>query len=395
MASEESQSIPGSALVPKIESLRLVGSRTRMQGKSILVVGGAGYLGCVLVEELLSRGYAVTVFDRLFFGDFGLERVRDRIRLFSGDVRCATPKVMEDVSAVINLSGLSNDPTAEYNPEANHQMNTVATRTLGELAKRYGVRRYVYASSCSVYDVGIIDEERDILLNEESVVQPRAAYATSKLAGERELLSLMDESFSPVILRMGTLFGFSPRMRYDLVVNTFVKDAFVKGYITLHYGGQMWRPLCEVRDAARAYVMALEADEAQVKGEIFNIVAGNYRISELALRVREGLAEKGIVADIRSTFEYAGIRNYRVSGKKAFRVLNFKPEITVQESVKHMVDRIREYGYSDFDHDRYYNIRWMKLLEQAKKTIDITGTIFETPAQKTVVEMPPRMASNA
>src|SRR5580700_9887404 len=96
------------------------------ENQSILVAGGAGYLGCVLIEELLSRGYAVTVFDRLFFGDHGLEKVRDRIRVISGDMRAMPPSVMENVSALINLGGLSNDPTAEYNPEANHQMNTVA-----------------------------------------------------------------------------------------------------------------------------------------------------------------------------------------------------------------------------------------------------------------------------
>jgi len=354
---------------------------------SVLVVGGAGYLGCVLTEELLNRGYAVTLFDRLFFGDFGMRRFRDRIRLLTGDIRATSPAIFDNVSAVINLGGLSNDPTAEYNPDANHQMNTVATRTLGEMAKKAGVQRYIFASSCSIYDVGVVDEERDVLLNEESPVQPRAAYAVSKLAGERELMSLHDADFSPVMLRMGTLFGFSPRMRYDLVVNTFVKDAFLKGAITLHYGGQMWRPLVDVRDAARAYILALEAPDSLVSGQIFNIVAENYRISELALRVREGLRECGVNTEICSQFQYAGIRNYRVSGKKIAHTLNYKPVISVEESVKHMVQQIREHGYTDFDNDRYYNIRWMKLLEQIKQTIDITGTIFDMPAEKTTLEL--------
>jgi nucleoside-diphosphate-sugar epimerase len=358
------------------------------ENQSILVVGGAGYLGCVLVEELLDRGYAVTVFDRLFFGDRGLEKVRDRIRVISGDMRAIPPQVLENVSVLINLGGLSNDPTAEYNPEANHQMNTVATRVLGEMAKKAGIRRYIYASSCSIYDVGVVDEERDILLTEEAAVQPRAAYAVSKLAGEQQLLAMADAMFCPVSLRMGTLFGFSPRMRYDLVVNTFVKDALLKGYVTLHYGGQMWRPLVDVRDAARAYVIALEAEESLVSGQIFNIVTENFRISELALRVCEALREVGVTVEIKSTFQYAGIRNYRVSGRKMLRVLNYKPLISVRESVKHMVENIREYGYTDFDSDRYYNIRWMKLLEEIKQTIDITGTLFEAPQARSVVEMP-------
>src|ERR1035438_2794904 len=359
------------------------------QSKSILVVGGAGYLGCVLVEELLNRGYAVTVFDRLFFGDEGLRRFRDRVRLLTGDIRSMPPTVMEGVSAIINLAGLSNDPTAEYNPEANHQMNTVATRALAELARSQGVKRYLFASSCSIYDVGVVDEERDVLLNEDAAVEPHAAYAVSKLAGEKELLALQDETFSPVILRMGTLFGFSPRMRYDLVVNTFVKDAFLKGVITLHFGGQMWRPLVDVRDAARAYVIALEAPDSLVSGQIFNIVAENYRISELALRVREGLRQKGMNTEIHSQFQYSGIRNYRVSGKKIFQALNYKPVISVEESVKTLVEKIREYGYTDFDNSRYYNIRWMQLLEQVKQTIDITGTIFDMPAGKAVLELAP------
>jgi len=361
--------------------------------KSVLVVGGAGYLGCVLIEELLSRGYAVTVFDRLFFGDFGMRKFRDRIRLLTGDIRAASPAIFENASAVVNLGGLSNDPTAEYNPTANYQMNAVATRTLAEMAKKAGVKRHLFASSCSIYDVGVTDEERDVLLNEESEVQPRAAYAVSKLAGERELLALHDESFSPVMLRMGTLFGFSPRMRYDLVVNTFVKDALLRGYVTLHYGGQMWRPLVDVRDAARAYVLALEAPEDVVSGQIFNIVAENYRISELALHVREGLGQKDVKVEIHSQFQYAGIRNYRVSGKKILNILNYKPVISVEESVKHMVDMIREYGYTDFDNDRYYNIRWMKLLEQVKQTIDITGTIFEMPTVRPALELAAKRAT--
>jgi nucleoside-diphosphate-sugar epimerase len=360
---------------------------------SVLVVGGAGYLGCVLIEELLNRGYAVTVFDRLFFGDYGMQGFRDRIRLLTGDIRATSPSIFDNVSAVINLGGLSNDPTAEYNPDANHQMNTVATRTLAEMAKKAGVKRYIFASSCSIYDVGVVDEERDVLLNEESAVQPRAAYAVSKLAGERELLALHDADFSPVILRMGTLFGFSSRMRYDLVVNTFVKDAILKGMMTLHFGGQMWRPLVEVRDAARAYVVALEASEATVSGEIFNIVSENYRISELALRVRQGLLQKGVTTGIDSQFQYSGIRNYRVSGKKIFQALNYKPLISVEESVQNLVDNIRGHGYTDFDNPRYYNIHWMKLLEQVKKTIDITGTIFDMPPGKTVLELASRRIS--
>ncbi len=355
--------------------------------RSVLVVGGAGYLGSVLVEELVARGYAVTVFDRLFFDDTGLRNVRDRIRLFAGDMRRLDPSVLDGVRSIINLGGLSNDPTAEYNPEANFQMNTAATEILANMAKERGIQRYLFASSCSIYDFGVTDEERDVLLTEESPVDPHAAYSRSKLEGERALLNLADDRFCPVILRMGTLFGFSPRMRYDLVVNTFVKDAISKGKLTLHYGGQMWRPLCEVRDAARSYIALLEADRTHVEGQIFNIVYDNIRISELALRVQATLAGIGVKVDIDADFGYSGVRNYRVSGKKLFSVLNFKPLITVEESVKHMYDQIRKFGYTNFDSEYYYNIRWMKLLEKAREIIGLTGTIFDMPANDSATAM--------
>ena len=346
----------------------------------VLIVGGAGYLGSVLVEELLARGYSVRVFDRLFFGEVGLRNVIDRVSLISGDMRCMDPSVLKDVQTVINLGGLSNDPTAEYNPDANFQMNTSANESLARMAKENGVQRFVFASTCSIYDFGVIDQERDVLLTEESPVGPRAAYARSKLEGEAAMLRLADDDFCPVILRMATLFGFSPRMRYDLVVNTFVKDSLSRGYMTLHYGGQIWRPLLEVRDAARAYITAIEADRALVDSEVFNVVEGNYRISELALRVRDALKETGVQTELRTDFEYSGVRNYRVSGKKISNVLNYKPVVSVEESVKRIVDQIGPCGCNDFENDRYYNIRWMKLLDEVHEIIKITGTVFDMPS---------------
>ncbi len=351
------------------------------EARSVLVVGGAGYLGCVLAKELIARGYAVTIFDRLFFDETGLRNVRDRVKVFAGDMRAMDPKVLDGVSAIINLGGLSNDPTAEYNPDANYQMNTHATETVARMAKQHGIQRYIFASSCSIYDFGVTDQERDTLLTEESPVDPRAAYSRSKFEGEKALFALADDNFCPIALRMGTLWGFSPRMRYDLVVNTFVKDALSKGAMNLHYGGQMWRPMCEVRDAARAYVALLEADRTLVDTQIFNLVYENLRISELALRVRAALAEKGVKVEINANFGYTGVRNYRVSGKKLFSVLNFKPVISIEESVKYMYDQIMAYGYTNFDSDYYYNIRWMKFLEQAQNIIAVTNTIFDQPTE--------------
>ena len=343
----------------------------------VLLVGGAGYVGSVLAQELLERGYAVKILDRLYFGDDGLRDIRERIELVVGDMRTVDASVFKDVASVINLGGLSNDPTAEYNPQANIEMNTLATQKLADFCVANGVRRYVFASSCSIYDRGVGNESADVLLDETSEVNPRAAYSSSKREAEKLLLEMVSDAFCPVILRKGTVYGFSPRMRYDLVVNTFVKSALLTGKMMLHYGGEMWRPLVDVRDVARAYIASLEAPEENVKGEIFNVSFHNVRISELALRVRAALREINCDAEIVPDYGYRGVRSYRVSSAKIQRVLDFKPKVTIEESVKDMVKQIQKYGYTDYDNPRYYNIRWMRLLEEAHKVISITGSVFE------------------
>src|SRR5215468_839276 len=315
--------------------------------RRILVVGGAGYVGSVLTEELLQRGYAVRVLDRFFFGDEGLRTLRQRIELVEADMRAVSPTVLDGVDAVVNVGGLSNDPTAEYSPRANHEMNTVATAALARLCKASGVSRYVLASSCSIYDCGIVDERADVLQDETSGVMPRAPYSVSKYEAERAILAMTDDTFCPVALRKGTIYGYSPRMRYDLVVNTFVRDALSKGRLTLHHGGEMWRPLVDVRDAAQAYVALVEAEDAAVRGEIFNLCYQNLRISELALRVQEALRRLEIDVDIRPDYQHGSVRNYRVSGDKIARVLNFRPKVSIEESVADIVRRIRAEGQGD------------------------------------------------
>jgi nucleoside-diphosphate-sugar epimerase len=345
----------------------------------VLLVGGAGYIGSVLAEELLERGYAIRILDRLYYGDFGLRHILDRIELIQGDMRIAPPEIFDGVDAVINLGGLSNDPTAEYNPQANYEMNTLATRTLAEYCKNQGVRRFIFASSCSIYDRGVGKDELDSIMDENSPVDPRAAYSRSKFDAERILLEMADEDFCPVILRKGTVFGFSARMRYDLVVNTFVKDSLSKGRMVLHYGGEMWRPLVDVRDVARAYIRCLTAEEDAVRGELFNVSYQNVRISELALRVREALRELNIEVEIQPDYGYRGVRSYRIATTKIEHALSFKPKITIEDSVVDMVEKIKVFGYTDFENPRYYNIHWMRLLEEADKVISLTGSVFEAP----------------
>jgi nucleoside-diphosphate-sugar epimerase len=354
---------------------------TRSPVKKVLVIGGAGYVGSVLVEELLKRGYAVKVFDRLIYGERGLQEMRDRVELVIGDMRSVDAEVFEDVAAVINLGGISNDPTAEFNPNANYEMNTIATETLAKAAKKAGVRRYLFASTCSIYDQGVEDAEADLILDETSHVSPRAAYSSSKFEAEQRLLPMTDDTFCPVVLRKGTVYGWSPRMRFDLVVNTFLKDALTKGRITIHYGGEMWRPMVDVRDVARAYIACLEADEQKVKGQIFNVIFRNMRISELALRVKEALAEHGLKIDITPDYGYSGVRNYRVSARKIAAVLDFRPVVTIEESVESALVKLRGMNVSEFEDPRYYNIRWLKLLEEAETVLGAPGALFGIPAR--------------
>jgi nucleoside-diphosphate-sugar epimerase len=355
---------------------------------TIMLVGGAGYIGSVLAQELLERGYAVRILDRLYFGDQGLAGIRDRVDLTVADMRSVSPAVLDDVEAVINVGGLSNDPTAEFNPKANYEMNTTAAVALARLCREQGVRRYIYGSSCSIYDRGVADQSRDVLLDETAEVNPPGAYAGSKLAAERELMELASDHFTVTSLRKGTLFGWSPRMRYDLVANAFVKDAMSKGSITLHFGGEMWRPMVDVRDAARAYIALVRAEARVVNGQLFNLVYRNFRISELAMRVREALRQIGMPVEIVTDYSYRGVRNYRVTGEKLERQVGITPQITVEESAQTMVQEIRRASYTDFDNPRYYNIAWMKLLQEAQSVIEVTGSVFEArSAPRQLVEV--------
>lgn len=328
--------------------------------KKVLVVGGAGYVGSVLTRELLAKEYKVAVFDNLFFGEDSIKDIKDQIELIAGDVRTISKDVLQDVDVVINVNGFSNDPTAEYNPKVNYEVNTIAVGKLAELCKECGVKQYIFGSSCSIYNT---ETHSDILFNEDATVSPTAAYSLSKYNAEKILLSLHSDNFYPVILRKGTICGFSHRMRYDLVVNTFVKDALHRGYITLYSKGEMWRPIIDIKDVAKAYIICIEAEEKKVGGQIFNLAYQNYKISELSLIVKEALKSIGIHTDIKYEEGYGKIRSYKVSCEKIKKVLNFSPNTTVQESVIDMVEKIKKYNYTDFDNPKYYNIRWMKFKE--------------------------------
>jgi nucleoside-diphosphate-sugar epimerase len=337
----------------------------------ILVAGGAGYIGCILVPRLLDRGYRVRVLDRLYFGEDALAGFRDRIELVVADVRDVPEQALGGVGGVINLAGLSNDPTAEFNPEANWQMNAIATETLAAECLRRGIRRFVFASSCSLYDglpPGIHAED--------AAIEPRAAYATSKRYGEESLIKLAGEGLDPVILRNGTVYGWSPRMRMDLVVNTFVKDALLNERLTLHGGGWMWRPLVDIRDCADAMIAAYEAPPELVRGEIFNVVHSNYQIRELAMIVAGSVQLTGRRVALEEAPQPKLTRSYECANAKLSTTLGFIPRRSVLEAVSDLLQRVADADRSQLSDPRCYNIRWLELLHEVKPVLDSFSAVL-------------------
>jgi nucleoside-diphosphate-sugar epimerase len=336
-----------------------------LEGRTVLVTGGAGYIGCVLCERLLERGYNVRVLDRLYWGEGPLAQLADRVELVEADVREMPATALDDVEAVIHLAGLSNDPTAEYDPEANWQMNALATEALGMECAERGIERLVFASSCSLYD-GLPHGMHD----ETARIQAQGAYATSKRYAEERLLALIPRGLCPVVLRNGTVYGYSPRMRYDLVVNTFVKDALLQERLTLHGGGWMWRPLVDVKDVSDAMIAALEAPSELVRGEIFNVLHSNYQIRELAMLVAGSVQLLGRQVRLTEAPAPKLTRNYECSNAKLSQRLGFIPARSVVEAVQDLLARIDLNDRVSLTDPRYYNIRWLELLQEVRPRID-------------------------
>jgi nucleoside-diphosphate-sugar epimerase len=340
--------------------------------QTILVAGGAGYIGCVLVPKLVERGYKVRLLDRMYFGEQGLDAVRDKIETVVADVRDIPESALDGIDGVINLSGLSNDPTAEFDPEANWQMNAVATETLGQMCVKRGIKRYVFASSCSLYD-GLPPGMHD----EGAPIEPRAAYATSKRYGEEALLKLAGEGLTPVLLRNGTVYGYSPRMRFDLVVNTFVKDALLTGKLLLHGGGWMWRPLVDIRDVADAMIAAYEAPTEKVRGEIFNVLHSNYQIRELAMIVAGSVQlVTGKTIELEEVPAPKLTRDYECSNSKLSMTLGFIPRYSVLEAVTDLLDRVGGATPAELTDPRCYNIRWLELMNELKPSLERFATVL-------------------
>jgi nucleoside-diphosphate-sugar epimerase len=329
----------------------------------VLVTGGGGYIGLELCRQLLERGDRVRVVDRFFFGGGPLHALNalypGKIEAITGDLRGWDDAWLDGIDGVSHLAGLSNDPTAEYNPDANWQMNAIATERLGEACKRRGVRRFVFGSSASLYDglgPGMFDEQ--------TPVEPRGAYSISKRYGEEALLRLAGPDFAPTILRQGTVYGYSPRMRFDLVVNTFVRDAITRQKLFLHGGGWQWRPLVDVSDVARAHIIVLDAPIEKVGGEIFNLMQENYQVRQLAMLVAGSLLLLGRTIKLEDAPLPAMVRDYRMTNLKMTQRTGFTPAVTVLESIDTMLKMLPIDDVAFLTNPRHNNIAWMTMLEE-------------------------------
>src|SRR5690348_10432322 len=246
----------------------------------LLVAGGAGYLGSVLIPRLLERGYKVDVVDLFWFGN----HLPPEVGIINKDIFNLTVKDLESYDQVIFIAGLSNDPMAEYSPSKNFIFNAAAPAFLGYIAKMAKVKRYIYACSCSVY--GYTENE---LFDETRPVSSSYPYGISKLQGEQAVIQLIDNNFSVISLRKGTISGYSRRMRLDLIVNTMFKTAMRDRTITVN-NPSIWRPILSIEDAATAYIRAIEASQ-NISG-IFNVASGNYTVGEVADLVKSAVEQR-------------------------------------------------------------------------------------------------------
>jgi len=314
----------------------------------ILVAGGAGYIGSYLIPVLIERGYEVEVIDLMWFGN----HLPSSVKVAQKDLFECKEEDLEIYDQIIFLAGLSNDPMAEYGPAMNFVFNAALPSYLAFTAKKASVKRFIYASSCSVYGYTVNE-----LYDEDSPVTCGYPYGVSKLQGERGVLQLSDENFSVIALRKGTVSGFSPRMRLDLIVNTMFKFAVSDKHITVD-NPSIWRPVLDIRDATNAYLRAIQADYS-ISG-VFNIASDNYTVGQVGDMVKrevEKLTKQKIAITIKNIEDF---RNYKVTIDKAKTNLGFQPQYTISDIVQSLYDH--KACFENYDDDTFYNIRVFKKL---------------------------------
>jgi len=316
--------------------------------KNILLAGGAGYIGTELCKRLLRLDYQITVIDDLWFGN----NLDPAIKLIQKDIFKVNYKDLEGFDIVIFLAGVSNDPMAEFSPSENFIQNAACPAYLSYESKRAGVKRFIYASSCSVYGYTV-----DELYDESSPTTCAYPYGISKLQGENGVMQLADEQFSVISLRQGTVCGYSDRMRFDLVINTMFKNALMHGEITVN-NPSIWRPIFHIQDACTAYIRAIQAPD-NISG-VFNVASDNYTLGQIGDVVSvemSKLLNKEIKVHINDVKDF---RNYKVSIQHAKLTLGFTPIYTVKDIIHDLFQKAS--NITNLEDEKFYNIKVFKSL---------------------------------
>jgi nucleoside-diphosphate-sugar epimerase len=325
----------------------------------VLVVGGAGYIGSTLTRELLSGGYRVRVLDSLEFGDSSIRALyhNPNFEVVRGDFRCveAVVHATQDIDAVIHLGGIVGDPACALDEDLTLETNFAATSLLAEVCRGAGISRLVFASSCSVYGTApdIVDEGAPL--------NPVSLYAATKVDSEKVLLAARNQSLHPVIFRLATVFGWSYRPRFDLVVNLLTARAMREGKITI-YNGEQWRPFIHVEDVCRALRLALVAPLELVSGRVYNTGSSfmNFTLRQLADMIRKLEPEVDV-----EYMDNSDIRNYRVSFERIRRELDFQCHVSMATGIRNLQEALRRGLVQDYREPVYSN--YQTLLAQVRK----------------------------
>lgn len=331
--------------------------------KRILVTGNEGYIGSVLTRKLCERGDNIVGLDTGIFHDaaFSFPRMPPHRQLYK-DIRDVTTQDLEGIDAVIHLAALSNDPLGHFKPEITYDVNWHASVQLAQTAKAAGVRRFLFSSSCSLYGVA-----GDAPVTEGAPCQPQTPYAESKVYAERDIKRLADDNFCPVFLRNATVFGISPRLRLDLVVQDLSMRGYLDGIITILSDGTPWRPLIHIEDVSDAFIFLLEAPHNSVRAQAFNVGRreNNVQVREIAAMVRDAIP--GTRVEIKNEHP-SDTRSYRVDFSKLY-ALGFQPRYSVQDGITEVIAAFKRVNMSQYDrgNDHYTTLaRYQNLIAQGK-----------------------------
>jgi len=326
--------------------------------RHVLVIGGAGYIGSVLVRQLLDAGYSVRVLDMVMFGNASLEelRGRERFELFEGDLRHvqSVVRAVRGVDAVIHLGAIVGDPACALDAQSTREINTVATKLILHVCVGYGIQRFLFASTCAVYGAS------EHLMDERSALNPVSLYAQSKADAEAVVLEAATKDFCPVVLRLATAYGHSYRPRFDLVFNLLVAKAWKERKFTI-FNKSQWRPFVHIHDISRAFVACLGANGNLVRGQIYNV--GSYDLNFTLGQLAEKIQAK--IPDTRVEYiENEDKRDYRVSFDKIHSQLSFSCERNLEDGIDEIVQYLRREGVEAFADEVFDNTKRMKSMSE-------------------------------